>query len=85
MASYTIEPTTVTQTIVKTIGGFKIASCFVTPFESAMVQVFLLNQDGEHVENANVMLDGTDYAAWGDNDQFLVTKVAERLGYTLKP
>lgn len=85
MASYIIEPTTVTQTIVKTIGGFKIAACFVTPFQSAMVQVFLLNEEGEHVENANVMLEGADYTAWGNDDQFLVTKVAEKLGYTLKP
>lgn len=83
MVSYNIEPTTVTT--VKTITGFEIASCNVSPFQAVRLRIALLNEEGVRFDSTNVTLEGADYTAWGDDDQFLVQKVAEKLGYTLKP
>ena len=85
MSTYAIEPKTLTVTTVKTITAFQIVSCIVTPFQSAVLQVMLQNEEGLAHEYVNLTLEGAEYTAWGDNDQFLVDKVTEKLGYTLKP
>jgi hypothetical protein len=83
MVSYDIEPTTVTT--VKTITGFEIASINVSLFSAARLRVALLNEEGVRFDSVNVTIEGDEYSQWADDDKFLVAKVAEKLGYTLKP
>ena len=40
---------------------------------------------GPVLMSGSITLTGEDYAAWGDDDNYLYEKVAEKLGLTLIP
>ncbi len=46
--------------------------------------VSFLNANGNSVKNEMVKVEGSDYAAWGTNDEYLTQLVLQRLGLTLQ-
>jgi hypothetical protein len=46
--------------------------------------VSFLNANGNPVKNEVVKVEGSDYAAWGTNDEYLTQLVMQRLGLSLQ-
>jgi hypothetical protein len=49
-------------------------------FESVSLRVDLLDENKGYIKTRSFELTGNDYDAWGNNDQYIFTKVAELLG-----
>lgn len=45
--------------------------------------VFLYDQNGQYLDNSNITLTGDDYAAWGNDDNYIKIYIANSLGLTL--
>jgi hypothetical protein len=48
------------------------------------LHINFLNADGNSVKNATIRIDGSEYAAWGTNDDYLTELVMQKLGLTLR-
>ena len=53
-------------------------------FKSVSVSVMLMSGK-TFIENRNFTLSGDDYKNWANDDNYLYTYVASKLGYTLQP
>lgn len=49
----------------------------------ATVVWLLKNNDGTVLKNGATVLEGSDYAQWGSDDNYILSKTAELLGLTL--
>ena len=49
-----------------------------------MLHVCFLNAEGHLVKNEMVKIEGSEYAAWGTNDQYLTNLVMQKLGLVLR-
>jgi hypothetical protein len=49
-----------------------------------MLHVSFLNADGNTVKNEMVKIEGSEYAAWGINDQYLTDLVMQKLGLVVR-
>lgn len=78
-----IEPSVVTE--VKTITNFRLTTQDLILFTSVTFRVELLNDVGNLVDLKYVVISGDDYANWNNDDQYIINKVAERLGFVVKP
>lgn len=84
-----IEPATVLD---KTGNRLCIPYVLITPFTSAEIHYEVCAADNEVSPSPSmtlmsgvVSLTGDDYANWNDDDTYLYTKLAEKLGLTLIP
>lgn len=75
-----IQPYVVTE--VKTITSFKINVEQLQLFKSITVRVELLNAEGSVIQLRYVVVDGDDYKNWSTDDNYLINKVAEKIGLT---
>jgi hypothetical protein len=48
------------------------------------LHVCFLNADGNAVKNEMVKIEGSEYAAWGTNDEYLTELVMQKLGLALR-
>lgn len=48
------------------------------------LHVCFLNADGNTVKNEMVKIEGSEYAAWGTNDEYLTDLVIQKLGLALR-
>lgn len=78
-----IEPSVVTE--VKTITSFKLSTQDLQLFTSVTFRVELLNNVGNLIDLKYVIIDGDDYKNWNNDDTYIINKVAEKLGFILKP
>lgn len=46
--------------------------------------VSFLKDDGTSVKNETVRIDGSDYSAWGTDDDYLINLVMEKFGLTVR-
>jgi hypothetical protein len=67
-----IPPVIITD--VKTITSFEINSVSVKLNQSAEVFVYLRSVDNI-VASEMILIDGTDYATWGSDDQYIVNYI----------
>jgi hypothetical protein len=49
-----------------------------------MLVVNFLNAEGHSVKNEMVKIEGSEYAAWGTNDEYLTELVMQKLGLALR-
>ncbi len=76
-----IQPTTVTE--VKNIHSFRVFVAGLELFKSVTVIAVLQDENGNSMTSRTFTFEGAEYLAWNNDDQYLVNKVAERLGFTL--
>lgn len=62
----------VEQVITNIIAKFYINQIQVNPFTSAIVSVSLCKEDGDHITDVTYIMDGDEYAAWNDDDDYLI-------------
>jgi len=66
-----------------TITSFDIESIEVILFSSARIRVNLYNSNGDRFDVTYVLMSGSDYTAWGNDDQYILQFVANTLGFTI--
>jgi hypothetical protein len=76
-----IQPATITD--VKTVTQFVTNVVSLDLFKSVTVAVTLMNEAGQTVANRSFVIEGAEYLAWNNDDQYLVDLVASKLGFTL--
>lgn len=79
MSSITTLTTSISITTTKNIGGFIIDQINVTPFTSAVVIISLYDASNNFITNSNVTLTGADYTNWGNNDQYIITYIENKI------
>ena len=71
--------TPATHTTVKTITSFKISRINITELCTIEVQSFDSNN---HIVNIDLLtLTADEYALWGTDDSYIITLVAQKLGF----
>ena len=78
-----IQPATETTT--KVITSFTVNVMRLELFQSVTVNAMLYGADGNFIEVKTLTLSGQDYLDWNNNDQYLIDKIAEKLGFTIAP
>jgi hypothetical protein len=76
-----INPFTITTRLEVT--SFTVNVIRLELFQSVTLNAMLYGADGNFIEVRTYILSGTDYANWDDDDNYLINKVAEKLGCTL--
>ena len=79
--SVPIQPSTETTT--RIITSFTVNVMRLELFKSVTVNAMLYGADNNFIEVKTITLSGQDYLDWNNNDQYLIDKVAEILGFTL--
>jgi hypothetical protein len=75
-----ILPYEIVSTI--TVNRFEIDSIDIRLFSSANIRVNLFDLAGFRVSTRSVLMEGDDYANWGNDDQYIVSFVMNALGFT---
>jgi hypothetical protein len=65
---------------VQTANKIAIYVLQVELFNSANVHVHFLNEQGQNVNLQVLLMEGADYLAWGDDDQYVVNWTLDKLG-----
>lgn len=78
-----IEPSTEITT--KIITSFTVNVMRLELFESVTVNAMLYGINGNFLEVKTLTISGQDYLDWNNDDQYLIDKVAQLLGFTLAP
>jgi hypothetical protein len=76
-----IQPATITE--VKNVRSFRVMVSSLELFTSVSVFVVLQDENGSQVGSRSFTFEGEEYLGWNNDDQYLVNKVAERMGFTL--
>lgn len=73
-----ITPQTFTET--KIFKYFVVYIDKIVLFESVSLRVDLLDENKGYIKTQGFELKGTEYTAWGSDDSYIFTKVAQLLG-----
>jgi len=73
----------VDKTTTKTVVRFAMDIIELVLNTSATFRVISYGVDGASIETQFVVLEGTAYSNWGNNDEYVVQYVANQLGFTL--
>ena len=65
-----------------TVNRFEIDFIDIRLFTSAVIRVNLFDLNGFRVCAKNVLMEGADYANWGNDDQYILTFIMDSLGFT---
>lgn len=76
-----IQPAVITE--VKNVSSFRVIVVNLELFKSVSVVAILQDADGNQLSSRSFTFEGADYLGWNNDDQYLINKVAERLGFTL--
>jgi hypothetical protein len=76
-----IQPATLTT--VKTVKYFKIYVVGLDLFNSVTLSVSLYDENSAVIDNRTFVVTGDEYLAWNNDDQYLISLVAQKLGFTL--
>ena len=68
---------------VRIITSFTVAVIRLELFTSVTVNAMLYGENNNFIEVKTLTLSGQDYLDWNNNDQYLINKVAEILGFTI--
>ena len=75
----------VDKTTTKTVVRFALDIIELILNTSATFRVISYDIDGASIETQFVVLEGTAYSNWGNNDEYVVQYVANQLGYVIAP
>ena len=67
-----------------TIYSFTLDRIEVDLFNSARIRVNLMDQNNNRIDCTFVTLSGDDYTNWGNNDDYIISYVANKLGFTVQ-
>ena len=83
MTTPTIDITNLTSpvnlTTTKTINGFLINQVTITPFTEANVVASLYDASNNLITTKSIVLTGTDYTNWGNNDQYIINYIESKI------
>ena len=83
MTTPTIDITNLTApcniTTTKSISVFLINQVNVTPFTEANVVTSLYDASNNLITTKSIVLTGTDYTSWGNNDQYLINYIESKI------
>jgi hypothetical protein len=65
------------------ITGFRVQVRSLDLFNSVTLLVLMLDASGSPRDSQIVKLEGDDYLAWNNDDQYIINKVAEICGFTI--
>lgn len=65
---------------VQTANRIAIFVLQVELFSKANVHVHYLNEQGQNINLQVLVMEGADYLAWGDDDQYVVNWTLDKLG-----
>lgn len=68
---------------IKIITSFTVNVLRLELFTSVTVNAILYGADNNFIEAKTITISGQDYLDWNNNDQYLINKVAEILGFTI--
>ena len=71
------SPVTITTT--KSVNGFVINQINVTAFTSAIIVISLYDASNNLITTSPIVLSGTDYNNWGNNDQYLINFIETKI------
>lgn len=81
MSTYQIDD----KPIVKVATSMYIGYITVDAFKNAWYNVILRSVDDELVLSEVITMTPEEYAAWGNNDEYIVTLTCQKLGVVVKP
>jgi hypothetical protein len=73
------------ETTTKTAVRFSLDISQMELSVSATFRVSLYDANDKYISNKYVIIEGQDYTAWGNDDQYVIDFVAQKLGFTLLP
>ena len=77
ITDFTLDPVIAT--------GIRITVIELVMKSHVVLQVsFVSNDDGNSVKNETVRIDGSEYAAWGTDDDYLINLVMQKFGLTVR-
>jgi hypothetical protein len=85
MLDYMSDIVPVDKTTTKTVVRFAMDIIELIVNTSATFRVISYDIDGASIETQFVVLEGTAYSNWGNNDEYVVQYVANQLGYVIVP
>ena len=85
MNNTTVPIQPATETTTRIITSFTVNVMRLELFKSVTVNAMMYGADNNFIEVKTITLSGQDYLDWNNNDQYLIDKVAEILGFTLAP
>ena len=71
--------TAVNLTTTKTVNGFLINQVNITPFTEANVVTSLYDASNNLITTKSIVLTGTDYTSWGNNDTYLIDFIESKI------
>ena len=75
----------VDKTTTKTVVRFTLDIIELVLNTSATFRVVTYDIDGASIDTQFVVLEGTAYSNWGNNDEYVVQYVANQLGFVIVP
>ena len=69
--------------IVKQITSFRVDGLLMNLFVGVNISVSTFDNDKKLIDTRVVYLTGEDYSNWNNDDQYIINKVAEKLGFIM--
>ena len=69
--------------IVKQITSFRVDGLLMNLFVGVNISVSTFDNNEKLIDTRIVYLTGEDYSNWNNDDQYIINKVAEKLGFTM--
>ena len=66
----------------KTVSFVELIDIRIKLYENVQLNVLLKNSSGNLVDVKHLTLTGDDYKNWGNDDNYIISKVLEKLGFT---
>jgi len=76
IANFALEPVIATSIAISTM-DYPESSLL-------MLKVIFVNADGHPVKDETVTIEGSEYAAWGNSDEYLTNFVMQKFGFVLR-
>ena len=69
--------------LVKQMTSFSVDGLLMNLFVGVHVSVSIYDSEQKKIDTRTVYLTGEDYMNWNNDDQYIINKVAEKLGFTI--
>lgn len=77
-AVYPLDPPS-EKIIIQRITSFTITSVYLNPFNSAVVNIRMFDENNIALGGKSLLMEGEDYQAWSNDDSYLITFVEREI------